>query len=115
MLRIGFTLSLLEADDRYTVIQKEAKTKVWSYERILTKLGRHAVIVKDTAADAGTATTSTQKHEQHAHDRSKFQRQRPRKRRKRGKRRRFRKTIRNGTNHYSAGTAEKGQSKAHVS
>jgi hypothetical protein len=32
-----------------------------------------------------------------------------------GKRRRFRKTIRNGTNHYSAGTAEKGQSKAHVS
>jgi hypothetical protein len=71
MLRIGFTLSLLEADDRYTVILKEAKTKVWSYETILTKLGRHAVMVKDTAADAGTANTSFQKHEQHAHDRSK--------------------------------------------
>jgi hypothetical protein len=72
MLRIGFTLSLLEADERYTVILKEAKTKVWSYEKILTKIGRHAVIVKDTAADSGSASSSTQpKHEQHAQDRSK--------------------------------------------
>ena len=70
MLRIGFTLSLLEADERYTVILKEAKTKVWSYEKILTKIGRHAVIVKDTAADA-TAQKPIPTHEQNAHDRSK--------------------------------------------
>jgi hypothetical protein len=77
MLRIGFTLSLLEADERYTILLKEAKTKVWSYEKIITKLGRHAVMCKDTTADTGSHAASFTKpsthqiHEQHAHDRSK--------------------------------------------
>jgi hypothetical protein len=69
MLRIGFTLALLESDTRYSIILKEAKTNVWPYEKILRKLGRHAVVAKDTAAaTAADSSSSTTKHEQHAHE-----------------------------------------------
>jgi len=68
MLRIGFTLALLESDTRYSNVLKEAKTKVWPYDKILRKLGRHAVVAKDTAAATASDSSSTAKHEQHAHE-----------------------------------------------
>ena len=71
MLRIGFTLALLESDTRYSIVLKEAKTKVWPYDKILRKLGRHAVVAKDTAAAAASdssSSSSTAKHEQHAQE-----------------------------------------------
>ena len=91
-----YSLSLLEADERYTILLKEAKTKVWSYEKIITKLGRHAVNVQGHYSRRRITRCKLYKTLYSSNSRATcsrpFQRQRPRKRRKRGKRpRRFRK------------------------
>jgi len=58
MLRIGFLLTLLESDTRFAAIIKEAKSKRWTYAKCLTKFGRHAVLIKDTAADSASKSPS---------------------------------------------------------
>jgi hypothetical protein len=79
-------------------------------------------MVKDTAADAGSYTASSTKTlyltKTRAQGSRPFQRQSFKGRGnggKGGKGGSSEKTIRNGTNHDSARTAEKGQSTAHVS
>jgi hypothetical protein len=70
MLRIGFLLTLLESDTRFAAIIKEAKSKRWTYAKCLTKFGRHAVLIKDTAADSASKSPTKKAHEQHATDTS---------------------------------------------
>jgi hypothetical protein len=70
MLRIGFLLTLLESDTRFAAIIKEAKSKQWSYDKCLTKFGRHAVLIKDTAADSASKSPTKKAHEQNATDTS---------------------------------------------
>ena len=70
MLRIGFLLTLLESDTRFAAIIKEAKSKRWSYAKCLTKFGRHAVLIKDTAADSASKSPTKKAHEQNATDTS---------------------------------------------
>jgi len=70
MLRIGFLLTLLESDTRFAAIIKEAKSKRWTYAKCLTKFGRHAVLIKDTAADSASKSPTKKAHEQNATDTS---------------------------------------------
>ena len=70
MLRIGFLLTLLESDTRFAAIIQEAKSKRWSYAKCLTKFGRHAVLIKDTAADSASKSPTKKAHEQNATDSS---------------------------------------------